>query len=114
MAAGADFVKTSTGFGPSGATVEDVRLMRQTVGEIMGVKASGGARNLDTVFAMIDAGATRIGTSSGVSIMKELTGDCSDSLDSKENDNNGHYKLCASCAVRGSAAALAWPLSRRR
>jgi deoxyribose-phosphate aldolase len=69
---GADFVKTSTGFGPSGATVEDVRLMRQTVGEHMGVKAAGGIRNLALVVQMIEAGATRIGTSAGVAIVEEL------------------------------------------
>jgi deoxyribose-phosphate aldolase len=63
--AGADFVKTSTGFGPAGATVEDVRLMRETVGPVMGVKAAGGIRDLATARAMIAAGATRLGTSSG-------------------------------------------------
>lgn len=72
-AAGADFVKTSTGFGPSGATVDDVRLMRETVGDDMGVKASGSVRDLATVKAMIAAGANRIGTSSGVAIMKEAS-----------------------------------------
>lgn len=70
--AGADFVKTSTGFGPQGATVEDVKLMRNTVGESIGVKASGGIRDLATARAMIAAGATRIGTSNGVAIMEEL------------------------------------------
>ena len=73
MAAGADFCKTSTGFGPSGATVKDIRLMRQTVGESMGVKASGGVRDLDKVKALLAAGATRIGTSRGVAIIKEAT-----------------------------------------
>lgn len=67
--AGADFVKTSTGFSTGGATVEDVKLMRKTVGEEMGVKASGGVRDLATMNAMIKAGATRIGTSSGVKII---------------------------------------------
>lgn len=67
--AGADFVKTSTGFGPDGATVADIALMRQTVGPHIGVKASGGVRDLDTALAMIDAGATRIGTSSGIAIL---------------------------------------------
>jgi deoxyribose-phosphate aldolase len=71
-AAGADFVKTSTGFGPAGATVEDVRLMRQTVGPEMGVKAAGGVRDLAAALAMIEAGATRIGTSSGIAIVEEL------------------------------------------
>ncbi|MBM7597921.1 deoxyribose-phosphate aldolase [Virgibacillus halotolerans] len=68
-AAGADFVKTSTGFSGGGATVEDVKLMRQTVGEKMGVKASGGVRDLLTTKAMIEAGATRIGASAGIDIV---------------------------------------------
>ncbi|RYG74736.1 deoxyribose-phosphate aldolase [Lentibacillus lipolyticus] len=67
--AGADYVKTSTGFSGGGATVEDVRLMRETVGSDMGVKASGGIRDTKTVRAMIEAGATRIGASSGVAIV---------------------------------------------
>ncbi len=67
--AGADFVKTSTGFSTGGATVEDIRLMRQTVGPDMGVKASGGVRDYQTAMAMIEAGATRIGTSNGISIV---------------------------------------------
>lgn len=70
--AGAHFVKTSTGFGPRGASVEDVRLMRATVGPDIGVKAAGGIRDLDTARAMIDAGASRIGTSSGVEILEAL------------------------------------------
>ncbi len=70
--AGADFVKTSTGFGHGGATVEDVRLMRGVVGAKMGVKASGGIRTLRDCEQMLAAGATRIGTSSGVKIMQEL------------------------------------------
>jgi deoxyribose-phosphate aldolase len=68
--AGADFVKTSTGFSTAGATVEDVALMRKTVGPDMGVKAAGGVRSRDDVLAMIKAGATRIGTSGGVKIME--------------------------------------------
>lgn len=68
--AGADFVKTSTGFSTGGATIEDIALMRKTVGPDMGVKASGGARTLEAAQAFIKAGATRIGTSSGVAIMK--------------------------------------------
>ncbi|HSI67213.1 MAG TPA: deoxyribose-phosphate aldolase [Planococcus sp. (in: firmicutes)] len=71
--AGADFVKTSTGFSTGGATIEDVKLMRETVGSELGVKASGGVRSLEDVQAMIDAGATRIGASSGVQIMQGLT-----------------------------------------
>lgn len=68
--AGVDFVKTSTGFGTAGATVEDVTLMRRVVGPEIGVKAAGGIRDLDTALAMIKAGATRIGTSSGVTIVE--------------------------------------------
>ena len=72
-AAGADFVKTSTGFSTGGATVEDVKLMRETVGADLGVKASGGVRSLEDVQAMVEVGATRIGASSGVAIMQGLT-----------------------------------------
>jgi deoxyribose-phosphate aldolase len=72
LRAGADFVKTATGFGSSGATVEDIKLMRDEVGDAMGVKASGGVRTLDDALAMISAGATRIGTSSSVSIVEEF------------------------------------------
>jgi len=68
--AGADFVKTSTGFGTAGATVHDIELMRRVVGPEMGVKASGGIRDLETTMAMIHAGATRIGTSNGVAIVE--------------------------------------------
>ncbi|MDR6124741.1 deoxyribose-phosphate aldolase [Bacillus sp. SLBN-46] len=68
--AGADFVKTSTGFSTGGATVEDIRLMRETVGPEIGVKASGGVRSREDALAMVEAGATRIGASSGVSISK--------------------------------------------
>lgn len=68
--AGADFVKTSTGFSTGGATAADIALMRKTVGPDIGVKASGGVRSLEDVKAMIEAGATRIGSSSGVSIVK--------------------------------------------
>lgn len=67
---GADFVKTSTGFSTGGATEEDVALMRKTVGDRAGVKASGGVRNLEDMNKMIEAGATRIGASSGVKIME--------------------------------------------
>jgi deoxyribose-phosphate aldolase len=69
--AGADFVKTSTGFSGGGATVEDIALMRRTVGPNVGVKASGGVRSLADAIAMIKAGANRIGVSSGVGIVKE-------------------------------------------
>ncbi len=70
--AGADFVKTSTGFSIGGASVNDVKLMRHTVGETVGVKASGGIRTLDALRQMVAAGANRIGTSSGVNILREL------------------------------------------
>jgi deoxyribose-phosphate aldolase len=73
-AAGADFVKTSTGFGPGGATAHDVALMRRAVGEEMGVKAAGGVRDLEAVKAMVAAGATRIGASAGVRIVQESRG----------------------------------------
>ena len=68
--AGSDFVKTSTGFSTAGATVADIALMRQTVGPDLGVKASGGVRSIADAQAMIEAGATRLGTSNGVDIMK--------------------------------------------
>ncbi|MGB2982666.1 MAG: deoxyribose-phosphate aldolase [Candidatus Bipolaricaulia bacterium] len=67
--AGADFVKTSTGFGPGGATVEDVALLRRTVGAEIGVKASGGIRDYETAVAMIEAGASRIGVSRTIAIL---------------------------------------------
>ena len=70
-AAGADFVKTSTGFSKGGATVEAVKLMREAVGPDMGVKASGGIHSRQEMLAMIEAGATRIGASCGVELMKE-------------------------------------------
>jgi deoxyribose-phosphate aldolase len=69
--AGADFVKTSTGFGTGGATLADVALMRRVVGPDVGVKASGGVRTLDDLLKMVEAGATRIGTSGGVKIVQE-------------------------------------------
>jgi len=72
LEAGAAFVKTSTGFGSAGATVDDLRLMREAVGEKMGVKAAGGIRRLRDVQAMLDAGASRIGTSAALQILAEL------------------------------------------
>jgi deoxyribose-phosphate aldolase len=69
--AGADFVKTSTGFGKGGATIEDIILMRKSVGPSFGVKAAGGIRDLQTAVNMIEAGADRLGTSSGESIIAE-------------------------------------------
>ena len=71
---GADFVKTSTGFSKGGATIEDVQLMRRTVGPDVGVKASGGIRTLAVLKQMLAAGATRIGASASVSIINELEG----------------------------------------
>ncbi len=73
-AAGADFVKTSTGFGPGGATADDVALMRRVVGDSMGVKAAGGVRDLHQVQAMVAAGASRVGASAGVRIVRESQG----------------------------------------
>lgn len=72
LQAGAHFVKTSTGFGTGGATIADIKLMRDTVGSRMQVKASGGIKDLTDTRAMIDAGADRIGASAGVKIMKEM------------------------------------------
>jgi deoxyribose-phosphate aldolase len=72
VAAGAHFVKTSTGFGSGGATVEDVKLIRSIVGPNVGVKASGGIRDAATLKAMVEAGANRIGASASVKIMEEL------------------------------------------
>jgi deoxyribose-phosphate aldolase len=69
--AGVDFVKTSTGFAPTGATVENIRLMKNVLPETVGIKASGGIKNFSQAKDMIEAGANRIGTSSGVAIMKE-------------------------------------------
>lgn len=74
-AAGADYVKTSTGFGPGGATAADVALMRRVVGAEMGVKAAGGVRDLDGMKAMIAAGATRVGASAGVKIVQQARGE---------------------------------------
>ena len=74
-AAGADYVKTSTGFGPGGATAADVALMRRVVGAEMGVKAAGGVRDLESVKAMIAAGATRVGASAGVKIVQQARGE---------------------------------------
>ena len=73
--AGADFVKTSTGFSTGGAKVADIRLMRETVGPDMGVKASGGVHNAEEALARIEAGATRIGASTGVAIVSGATGE---------------------------------------
>ncbi|WP_208559651.1 deoxyribose-phosphate aldolase [Marinilactibacillus kalidii] len=72
--AGADFVKTSTGFSTGGATPEDIKLMRTAVGPDMGVKASGGVRSYEDAKAMIEAGATRIGTSNGIALLEGVEG----------------------------------------
>jgi deoxyribose-phosphate aldolase len=82
--AGADFVKTSTGFGPAGATAEDVALMRAAVGEEMGVKAAGGVRSLDDVLKMVHAGATRIGASASVKIIEQAAGGAAPAASSAE------------------------------
>jgi deoxyribose-phosphate aldolase len=73
-AGGADYVKTSTGFGPGGATAADVALMRRVVGADMGVKAAGGVRDLEGLRAMVAAGATRVGASAGVKIVQQAGG----------------------------------------
>lgn len=80
--AGANFVKTSTGFGTGGATIEHVKLMKKTVGSSAEVKASGGVRTYEQAMAMIDAGASRIGTSNGVQIMEKA---------GKDDDSNSSY-----------------------
>jgi deoxyribose-phosphate aldolase len=77
-AAGADFVKTSTGFGPGGATPHDVALMRRVVGDAVGVKAAGGVRDLETLRTMVAAGASRIGASAGVRIVQEAAAGAKD------------------------------------
>jgi len=79
-AAGADFVKTSTGFAKGGATAGDVALMRRVVGEDMGVKAAGGIRDYESLKALVAAGATRVGASAGVRIVREATGTASPAL----------------------------------
>lgn len=84
VAAKADFVKTSTGFSTGGATVADIALMRKTVGPSFGVKASGGIRSYDDAIQMIQAGATRIGASSGIKIVTHQQGD-------KKDDSNTSY-----------------------
>jgi deoxyribose-phosphate aldolase len=75
LVAGPDFIKTSTGFGTGGATVEDVRLMKSVVGDAVKVKAAGGIRDFETAAAMIEAGAERLGTSAGVELMKYFEGE---------------------------------------
>jgi deoxyribose-phosphate aldolase len=84
----ADFVKTSTGFSAAGATVEDITLMRNIVGDQLGVKASGGVRTLATLRNMVNAGASRIGTSSGVSILEELANSITENEIPREQSGN--------------------------
>jgi deoxyribose-phosphate aldolase len=79
-AAKADFVKTSTGFGPGGATPADVALMRRVVGSEMGVKAAGGVRDYEGLRAMVEAGATRVGASAGVKIVRESKGETTEAF----------------------------------
>ena len=88
-AAGADYVKTSTGFGPSGATVADVALMRRVVGQDMGVKAAGGVRDLEGLKAMVAAGASRVGASAGVKIVQQSAG--SDTTGTTGTANPSNY-----------------------
>jgi deoxyribose-phosphate aldolase len=90
-AAGADFVKTSTGFGPGGATVDDVALMRRVVGDSMGVKAAGGVRDLNQVQAMVAAGASRVGASAGVRIVRESQGSGGSAPTPKAASGGGGY-----------------------
>ena len=71
MESGADYIKTSTGFSLKGADAEDVKIIRETVGDSIGIKASGGIKSLSDVNKMLNAGANRIGTSSGISILNE-------------------------------------------
>jgi len=88
--AGADFVKTSTGFAGGGATVHDVELMRKTVGPQMGVKASGGVRTFEDAASMIKAGATRIGASAGVKILQGPSGGASAAKESTAGSSRGY------------------------
>ena len=85
-AAGADYVKTSTGFGPGGATAADVALMRRVVGAEMGIKAAGGIRDLQGLKAMVAAGATRVGASAGVKILQEARGEKTSAASSAVTD----------------------------
>lgn len=88
--AGADFVKTSTGFGPGGATLEDVDLMRRVVGPQMGVKAAGGVRTLADAVAFLNAGATRLGTSSGAKIVAEAENAAPESTKPSQQEAGGY------------------------
>ncbi len=84
--AGADFVKTSTGFSSGGATLDDVRLMKQTIGDSVQVKASGGIRDTQTALAMIEAGASRLGVSAGVAIVEGLRGLTSNDFSKRKDE----------------------------
>jgi deoxyribose-phosphate aldolase len=101
--AGADFVKTSTGFSTGGATVEDIKLMRLVVGPDMGVKASGGIKDYKTAMAMINAGASRIGTSSGISIVKNQK---SEPVLSVEASNCINCGRCSQVCPTGNAKII--------
>jgi deoxyribose-phosphate aldolase len=88
LESGADFIKTSTGFAGAGATVEDIRLFKEIIGDkSLKIKASGGIRNLKDAYAMIEAGAERIGTSAGVAIMEAMSDQQSCSKFCKRDDN---------------------------
>ncbi|MGN7189537.1 deoxyribose-phosphate aldolase [Curtobacterium sp. MCBA15_004] len=91
QSAGAAFVKTSTGFAGGGATVEHIRLMRETVGPDTGVKASGGVRGLDTLLAMVEAGADRIGTSASARILDEVAHRAATGTASTAGDDTSSY-----------------------
>ena len=93
--AGADFVKTSTGFSKGGATVADIALMRRVVGPELGVKASGGVKNIDDARAMVEAGATRIGASVGVKIAQEAAGAKSNGAHRRDTSNSKHKSISA-------------------
>lgn len=101
--AGADFVKTSTGFSTGGATVDDIKLMRLVVGKDMGVKASGGIKDYKTAMAMINAGASRIGTSSGISIVKNEKSDSISNVESSPCINCGR---CSQVCPTGNAKII--------
>lgn len=91
VAGGAAFVKTSTGFAGGGATAEHIRLMRETVGPDTGVKASGGVRGLDTLLEMVQAGATRIGTSASARILDEVARRVTTGASSDRGDDTSSY-----------------------
>lgn len=99
VAAGADYVKTSTGFSTGGATAEDIVLMRKTVGPELGVKASGGVRSLEDMKKMVEAGATRIGASSGVAIMNGLIADSITNFNAISSCTDLHELMASLCRI---------------